>query len=400
MAVTIHRGFYEVFGRVAAFVLLMASCVPAQPGSAPWKRHTIDNSSRGADGVRLADVNSDGRMDIATGWEEGGITRIYTHPGVEKVREPWPAETVGKSPNVEDAVWSDLDNDGKLDVVSSCEGKTRKLLVHWQQADGWKTEELAAPKQQWMFALPLQVDYENGVDLVVGSKGDGSAVGWLESPEDPRDVAAWKYHRWVDAGWIMSLRAVGVNLDGDVDVVFSDRKGLSSGVHWLANATRYRVRGEEELDWPVHEIGALGKQVLFLDVSDDGKFGDVEIAAAVRDEGVYVFKREGGEVEWTKSRIPWPAGSGSEKAVAIGDIDLDGKNDIVISCESAKNRKGVQWLKRIDDGNWTARDIAGLAGTKFDRLELIDLDEDGDLDVVTCEERENLGVIWYENPTR
>jgi hypothetical protein len=25
---------------------------------------------------------------------------------------------------------------------------------------------------------------------------------------------------------------------------------------------------------------------------------------------------------------------------------------------------------------------------------------DGDLDVLTCEERANLGVIWYENPTR
>ena len=33
-------------------------------------------------------------------------------------------------------------------------------------------------------------------------------------------------------------------------------------------------------------------------------------------------------------------------------------------------------------------------------MELIDLDGDGDLDVMTCEERKNLGVIWYENPGR
>ena len=24
----------------------------------------------------------------------------------------------------------------------------------------------------------------------------------------------------------------------------------------------------------------------------------------------------------------------------------------------------------------------------------------GDLDVITCEERDNLGVVWYENPAR
>jgi hypothetical protein len=33
-------------------------------------------------------------------------------------------------------------------------------------------------------------------------------------------------------------------------------------------------------------------------------------------------------------------------------------------------------------------------------MELVDLDGDGDLDVLTCEERAGLGVIWYENPAR
>ena len=42
-------------------------------------------------------------------------------------------------------------------------------------------------------------------------------------------------------------------------------------------------------------------------------------------------------------------------------------------------------------------DIGGSVGYKFDRVELLDLDEDGDLDVLTCEERDNLGVVWYEN---
>ena len=42
-----------------------------QPGE-PWKRNTIDASSRGADGVRLADINGDGLLDIVTGWELRG----------------------------------------------------------------------------------------------------------------------------------------------------------------------------------------------------------------------------------------------------------------------------------------------------------------------------------------
>ena len=33
-------------------------------------------------------------------------------------------------------------------------------------------------------------------------------------------------------------------------------------------------------------------------------------------------------------------------------------------------------------------------------LLFVDLDGDGDLDVITTEEITNLGMIWYENPTR
>ena len=37
-------------------------------------------------------------------------------------------------------------------------------------------------------------------------------------------------------------------------------------------------------------------------------------------------------------------------------------------------------------------------GVKFDLVELVDLDGDGDLDAITCEEVDNLGVFWFENP--
>jgi hypothetical protein len=52
----------------------------------------------------------------------------------------------------------------------------------------------------------------------------------------------------------------------------------------------------------------------------------------------------------------------------------------------------------FDAGKWTAHPVSGVDGVKHDLVELMDLDADGDLDVITTEEVKNFGVIWYENP--
>ena len=60
----------------------------------------------------------------------------------------------------------------------------------------------------------------------------------------------------------------------------------------------------------------------------------------------------------------------------------------------------MSYREAVTEPSWDAHEISGPEGSKFDLVQLLDLDEDGDLDVLTCEERDNLGVIWYENPTR
>ena len=373
----------------------------------PWARHTIDDSSRGADGVRIADVNRDGLMDLAVGWEEGGVVRAYLHPGRGKETERWPAVTVGQVKSAEDAVFVDLDGDGAMDVVSSCEGRTRTMFAHWGprdareilQDDKWETAAFPATagRQMWMYALPKEIDGRHGPDIVTGSKGKGAAVGWLEAPEDPRKVADWKWHLLEEAGWIMSLIAADMDGDGDEDVLVSDRRGEQRGVYWLEYPGAEAARLGAE--WKRHEIGGGEREVLFLSRGDLDQDGRVDVIG-IEKRAVLWFRSTGDG--WEERVIPLPEGVGGGKSTAVGDVDGDGRNDLVFSCEGAKGTlSGMRWLsweKSPQDGEWISHEIGGPEGVKYDLVVLHDVDGDGDLDVLCCEEVDQLGVFWYENP--
>jgi len=370
----------------------------------PWKRHVIDDFSDGADGVRLADANGDGLMDIVTGWEEGGVVRMYLNPGPEKSKDKWPAVTVGKARNVEDAVMVDLDGDGAMDVVSCCEGGTKTMYVHWGPKDksklldekSWVTEAIPATAgaQLWMFCLPMQVDGKRGIDLVVGSKSKNAAVGWLESPGNPRDLSSWQYHKVCDAGWIMSLEPVDRN--GHASVFVTDRKGSTRGVYLLEPPLWTRTDFE------------LGKaEYMFGHVVRTNENAVVGYAVATRNGQIQLYMDpviSGNSPQ--ASYVPNPFGIINGKAVAFGRIDGDDVSDIVVTHnnfadKADRGKHAVAWIrvqKDKDPKDWPAYDISGPEGKKFDRVELIDMDGDGDLDVLTCEEIDNLGVFWYENP--
>jgi hypothetical protein len=247
-----------------------------------------------------------------------------------------------------------------------------------------------------MFALPMQVD-GGGIDLVLGSKGGGATIGWLQSPKNPRDIKAWKYHPWYQAGWIMSLISHDMDDDGDLDVLASDRKSKTPGVLWLENPGAKAMQANPSLQWAVHRIGADGKEVMFITISKDNV-----IHAAVRPNLIYVLKQNSDPKKpWHAQIIDYPLEHfGTAKASRAADLDGDGTLEIAVTCESANGAKsGVLFLKRKGT-KWHAHDIGGPKGIKYDRIELIDLDSDGDLDLLTCEERDFNAVLWYENPHR
>jgi len=378
--------------------------------NAEWSRHVIDKSSAGADGVKIGDINKDGLPDIVSGWEEGGLTKLYLHPGSTKVKEPWPAVVIGKTPSVEDAVFIDLNQDGRLDVVSSCEGETKKIFVHWapEQSDllnskAWQQELLpeSEGKMQWMYAQPMDVNKDGNIDIIAAGKNENAAVGWFRG-NGSRQLSTITWHPISPAGWMMSIIPHDMDGDGDLDIMLSDRYGEHTGCRWLENPND---KTELKKSWKSHLAGSGHNENMFLTVDDFDQDGRTDILVAAKTRQILWLRRTSIH-SWETYKLLFPDNTGTAKAVVVGDLNRDGINDCVISCEHASPpASGVFALYSVVnpcEKQWHSKDISGPDGIKFDRIELLDLDNDGDLDILTCEERHQnrgLGVIWYENPT-
>jgi len=379
------------------------------PGA--WPIHFIDNTSRGADGVKLADVNGDGLLDIACGWEEGGQVRVYLNPGPRKVKEPWPRVTVGSAPDVEDAVFCDVDGDGAADVVSCTEGSTRQVFIHWApreaskylDAAAWTTMPVAAGRgRQWMFCQLLAAGGQRA--LACGAKGPGAEIGLFMIPQDPRRPDAWSWRPLRPAGWIMSLEIIDMDGDSRPDVLYSDRKGTRQGAGWLRNPGAIEGAWEDvTIDNSLAGPGGAGTY-MFLDYGDLDGDGLRDVVVAVKPATLLWCRRlDAGGRRWKPVRIPWPARAGTPKAAAVGDLDGDGRPDLVLTCEDAGGKEGVVWMgadRNAEDAAWQTRVLSGKGGAKYDLVRLLDLDGDGDLDALTCEERAYNAVLWHENPAR
>lgn len=363
-----------------------------------WELHIMDSTLYGADGIRVGYFDQDTLADFISGGEEYGATRVFLNQGdLTFASQEFP------SPNVEDALFTDLNGDNVPEVFTFSEGKTRHIAFHFMDSSaGWTSSVIPATEGiAWMYGAVADLDNNGTQEIIVGSKGENAVLGWLEI-SDTQDVAQWKLHTIASVSWVMSIEYLDMDADGHKDVLISDRKGEQSGIKWFRHPSVDSI----SLPWEETLIGLSGKEPMFLDIVDLNEDGRQDIIAADIAAGVFLFEKlDDNGKQWKDSLLfTYPEMVGNRgKSVACVDVDNDGAHEIVTSYEEAENAYGVIYSKyNRDTHTWDHFPISSKAGIKYDKILPFDIDNDGDWDIFTTEERENkngLGVIWYENPT-
>lgn len=390
--------------------------------SAPWERHTITAGApagdhRGADGV---DLVGDA---IATAWEEGGIVTVAHRPN--DPAQPWPTTTVATGlVGVEDAKLGDLDGDGVLDVAIASDAGT---VVYVAFGDGGTIAIPASMTHGRVMQVAIgDVDGDAQPDVIFGARvGAPAVIAWLGNPGAvlARTGAAWVYHPISAAGWAMSIVPLDVDADGDLDVVVSDRASYRDATG-VTRWDLYGARWEEQTatGWIHHAISPPAGSCaactpgdeMFLRVVDWDGDGDLDVidgtSSAAHPNRIAIRRNLGGWLSWSQELVPVVAGVGHYAGLDVGDVDRDGRPDILVStweingppCSgvllACSPVTGVFWLRNAGAGAWERGEISGIEGSKFDNVILSDVDGDGWLDAVTSEQVDQLGVVWYRNP--
>jgi hypothetical protein len=171
-----------------------------------WTFHAIDAALSGAEDVRVADLDGDGDLDLASAPSTAGIVAWHENPG--STGPPWTTATIASAAGARRVYPADLDDDGDLDVVSSAAGG---LAWHENQvgdASSWLTRSIGAPTSSPVGVATADLDRDGDLH-VVAALSVGDAVAWYENV--------------LGGGTSWTEHPMATGLDGARDLALADR---------------------------------------------------------------------------------------------------------------------------------------------------------------------------------
>ncbi|MBE3037190.1 MAG: VCBS repeat-containing protein, partial [Chloroflexi bacterium] len=210
-------------------------------------------------------------------------------------------------------------------------------------------------------------------------------------------AAAWEDYRFsptklIANGYTGAASAYAADLDGDGDLDVLGAANSLDRIDWWEN-----VLGDGSV-WTSYYVtlldGARGARA--ADVDGDG---DLDILAAGQNANQVVWweNRRGESSDWKDHWTGHVVDSAFEEAMAVFGADLDGDGDMDIVGAGYTSNKIAWWENdgTPADGGWTIHTV-DAAFNGADDVYVVDLDEDGDLDILGAGYLADK-VTWWEN---
>jgi hypothetical protein len=336
----------------------------------------ISSPPLGAQCLRTADIDGDGDVDILSSSEAAEEIVWYENLG---------GVTFGPPQQINDLSYEfssfqpiDFDSDGDIDVVSKAYSNGS---IAWFEnlGGGVFANEQAVGYASGVTVMDIaDLNGDGDLDVVATSNG-ASNVTWFESLGNGSFAPAVII---TNIAFASDVIAADLDGDGDMDILPRD-----SSVEWYENNGTGAFPTSHVINTSTQFVGFI---FLAADLDGDGDndiIGSTTEVIQLENLGAGSF---GSGVQITFSAL-------EATAVSTGDIDGDGKTDIL---SAARYSDKISWHRNLG-GHVFAPEVAihigwsGLNGPTS--VHAADMDNDGDLDVLVSAQYDHR-IAWHNNP--
>lgn len=339
--------------------------------------------------LHCSDLNNDGEKDVVLAFSISGRGEIitYLNDGAENYTN---TKTIisGYSESARSIIMADVDGDNDLDIV------TGSYRIHWYEnvnglgyciRNGLKSDFNGDTNIGYILSITAtDVDDDNDVDIIATTT---NSIYWYENIDG---LGTFSNGELIDShgsfSEIATVDAKDVDNDGDNDIIVGDRGENSIYMYFNTNGLG-AFSAAQVITNQVNYVSS----VKFVDVNNDGNL-DI-LSASVSDDKIAWFENLDGLGSFGAENIVSTTINGAFYST-MGDIDNDGLKDIVAS--SLIDDK-IIWFKGLDGlGNFSNENPVASSIDNARKVDVKDMDNDGDLDVVYLS-RNNNQLLWSEN---
>ncbi len=290
---------------------------------------------------------------------------LFTH--LATAQPEWPATVIESGFVPINCQSFDADGVGSDDVVylNACTGSVESY--HWHEGQ-WTQSTLCQQDAIACSMVSGDLDSDGDMDLVVCDNYYG--LFWLE-----RDGDDWIQHFIVEQFWYNARLSI-FDMDGDGDADICVYRQNECMFEWWSN---------ELPEWTLYDIGQPPLAPHFFTTDDLDNDGDGDIVISEQSSNYWMEQTVDG---WDYHDITVTFEKG---AVATGDLNSDGWVDLVMLA----NNSALCWFENTQVG-WEMHGL-DFEATLLKQLQTIDLDADGDLDIVAGQRYQSMNVLWFEN---
>ena len=208
--------------------------IPENPkAAAKWQANVLAHQD--APGlthyIGVGDVNSDGRLDAATG-AKGGPTATSAGEwfawweAPEQPQQAWKKHLISdQEPGATNIHPADVNGDGKMDFIAS-RGHGKGVI--WFEAPNWQCHDIDSKLQEPHCLAVVDMDTDGDIDAATCAYGDQMVI-WYENDGQGNFTP----HLIGENQEAYDIRIVDLDQDGDFDLLVAGR--ASNNVAWYEN---------------------------------------------------------------------------------------------------------------------------------------------------------------------